>query len=243
MAAMRIVTVADDGTLARVAADLICAVVGAKPDAVLGLPTGATPVATYRELERRSAAGKTDVSRAMVYAIDEFAGVSPATPGTNHMFYRAHLRLPVRALHVPDAVAPEPEAHIADFAEAVRQAGGFDLCVLGIGTNGHIAFNEPGSARDSRARVVDLAETSRQAHAAAFGGIERVPRQGMTLGVADLLEARAIAVLATGAGKAEIVRRAIDGPMTAAVPASWLQAHGDCTWLLDAAAARTLRPR
>ncbi|MDE3095055.1 MAG: glucosamine-6-phosphate deaminase [Chloroflexota bacterium] len=238
---MRIVTVADEGALARAAADLVCAAVDAKPDAVLGLPTGTTPIGMYRELERRSAAGEADFSGTVVYAIDEFAGVAPATPGTNRMFYRAHLRLPVHALHVPDAGAPESEAHIAAFADAVRRAGGFDVCVLGVGANGHIAFNEPGSARDSRARVVELAKTSRQAHAAAFGGIERVPRQGMTLGIADLLEARTVLVLATGAAKAEIVRRAVDGPMTAAVPASWLQAHGDCTWLLDAAAARTLR--
>ena len=238
---MRIVTVADGEALARAAADLICTAIDAKPDAVLGLPTGTTPIATYQELERRSAAGEADFSGATVYAIDEFAGVAPDTPGTNRMFYRAHLRLPVRALHVPDADAPEPNAHIAGFADAVRRAGGFDLCVLGIGANGHIAFNEPGAPRDARARVVELTESSRAAYASAFGAIERVPRQGMTLGIADLLEARAILVLATGAGKAEIVRRAIDGPMTAAVPASWLQAHGDGTWLLDAAAAQGLR--
>ncbi|MHB8685480.1 MAG: 6-phosphogluconolactonase [Dehalococcoidia bacterium] len=238
---MRIVTVADEAALARTAADMICAAVRAKADAVLGLPTGTTPIATYRELQRRSEARAADLSRVMVYAIDEFAGVPRSAPGTNSMFYRTHLRLPVRALHIPNPDAHDPDAHIRAFAGAIRRAGGFDLCVLGVGTNGHIAFNEPGAARESRARVVELTESSRGAYAAAFGGIDQVPERGMTLGVADLLEARAILVLASGAGKAAIVRHAVEGPMTAAVPASWLQGHGDCTWVVDAAAARALR--
>jgi glucosamine-6-phosphate deaminase len=106
--------------------------------------------------------------------------------------------------------------------------------------NGHIAFNEPGSARTSRARAIQLAGTSREAHAAAFGSIEAVPDRGITLGVADLLEARAILALASGTHKAKIVRDAIEGPQTADVPASWLQSHGDIRWLLDAEAAAEL---
>ena len=112
--------------------------------------------------------------------------------------------------------------------------------MLGIGVNGHIAFNEPGSERDSRARVVTLTPESRAAHADAFGSLDRVPARGMTLGIADILAARRILVLATGAGKAAIVERILEGPMTAAVPASWLQPHADVTWLLDAAAASRL---
>jgi glucosamine-6-phosphate deaminase len=240
---MRIETIADGATLAARAADLICDAVRAKPAALLGLPTGNTPLRAYGELGRRVSAGVADFSRASLYAIDEFAGAPAATPGTNSAFYARHLNIRQRALYCPDPSAPDPDSEIRAFAGAVRQAGGFDLCVLGVGVNGHIAFNEPGSSRDSRARVVDLTLASREAHAAAFGSLDAVPACGMTLGVADLLEARRIVALAAGASKAAIVQAAVEGAQTADVPASWLQSHADVTWLLDEAAAAGLRTR
>jgi glucosamine-6-phosphate deaminase len=238
---MQIRTVADPPALACAGADIIAEVVRGKRDAVLGLPTGNTPIGMYGELQRRVDGGELDVSRVVAFAIDEFAGVPRSTPGTNSAFYRAHLRLPLRALHIPNPDAREPEAHITAFADALRRAGGFDLCVLGIGRNGHIAFNEPGSERTSHARVVELTQISREAHAGAFGGIECVPARGLTLGIAELLASAAILVLATGAEKAAIVREAIEGRVGAEVPASWLQEHPRCTWLLDQAAASKLQ--
>ena len=237
---MRVEVLADSDEVARQAADIVCTTGRAKPAAVLGLPTGGTPIAMYAELARRVAAGECDLSSATGYAIDEFCDATTTTPGTNSAFYREHVRLGLRALRCPDPSAADPGAHIAGFAQEIRQAGGLDLCVLGIGMNGHIAFNEPGSDGDSPARVVELTQTSRQAHAATFGSLERVPARGMTLGVADLLAARSILVLATGAAKAAIVRAAIQGPQTAVAPASWLQGHGDVTWLLDREAAALL---
>ncbi|MDP9238297.1 MAG: glucosamine-6-phosphate deaminase [Chloroflexota bacterium] len=239
---MRVNILPDASSVALIAADAICEAVRARPDARLGLPTGGTPILAYGELERREQLGDADFSRARVYAIDEFAGVPPVTAGTNAAFYREHLRIRVQSLECPDSAAPAPVTEIGGFADAIRRAGGLDLCVLGIGDNGHIAFNEPGSVRDSRARVVTLEESSRLAHAGPFGGLNRVPTRGMTLGIADLLEARRILVLAQGAHKARIVRAAMDGPQTAAVPASWLQSHSDVIWLLDQAAA-SLLPR
>jgi|CXWL01.1.fsa_nt_gi glucosamine-6-phosphate deaminase len=230
---MRIEVLENAEAVAVRAADIICDVVRAKPAARLGLPTGNTPIAAYNELNRRVEAGGCDFSVADVYAIDEFCDATRTTPGTNTVFYKKHLRIRPRALHCPNPAADDPGAHIAAFAEAIRRGGGLDLCVLGIGETGHIAFNEPGSGRDSRARVVMLTEVSRQAHAGNFGSLERVPLRGMTLGVADLLEARAIVVMATGVYKADVVRAAIEGPMTAEVPASWLQGHTDVVWLLD----------
>jgi glucosamine-6-phosphate deaminase len=238
---MRIEIVADEEALAVRAADVICDAVRAKPVALLGLPTGATPVRAYAELERRVSAGAADFSRATVYALDEFAGASRMTPGTNSVFYRQHLNIGQHALHCPNPSAHDADEHIRAFADAVRRAGGLDLCVLGIGVNGHIAFNEPGSSRDSRARVVDLTPVSREAHAATFGSLDAVPDRGMTLGVADLLEARSILVLASGARKALMVHRAVEGPETADVPASWLRSHADVTWVMDEAAAAELR--
>jgi glucosamine-6-phosphate deaminase len=240
---MRIEIVAVEEALAARAADVICDVVRAKPAALLGLPTGATPVRTYAELERRVAAGAADFSRASVYAIDEFAGATRTTPGTNSVFYRQHLNISQHALHCPNPSAHDADEHIRAFADAIRRADGLDLCVLGIGINGHIAFNEPGSSRDSRARVVDLSPASRAAHTVAFGSLDAVPERGMTLGVADLLEARSILVLASGSQKASIVQRAVEGPETAAVPASWLRSHADVMWVVDEAAAAELRRR
>lgn len=240
---MRIEIAADATTLAKRAASAICDVARAGAHPSIGLPTGDTPISTYEEIARRVEAGGCDLSRVTAWAVDEFAGVPRGTPGTNDAFFLRHLAFPLGALHLPDAGAANAARDIAAFASRLRDAGGIDLCVLGIGTNGHIAFNEPGSAADSPARVVDLATESRNAHAAAFGSLDAVPTRGMTLGVADILASRAILVLASGAAKADIVRRAIEEPPSAAVPASWLQRHAGVTWLLDAAAASRLRAR
>jgi glucosamine-6-phosphate deaminase len=242
-AAMRIEVLADEDAVAVRAADIICDAIRAHPDAHVGLPTGKTPIAAYAELAHREGAGAIDVSRVVAYAIDEFAGVPPTTPGTNAEFYRLHVRLHLKALHCPMSGALHPDVHIRAFAEAIRFGGGLDLCVLGIGTNGHIAFNEPGSSEDSAARLVELTAESRAAHAEDFGAPDAVPARGMTLGVADLLESHAILVIAIGTSKAAIVRDAIEGPASADVPASWLQHHADVTWLLDEAAAAMLRRR
>jgi glucosamine-6-phosphate deaminase len=241
MAAMAIEIVADETALAQRAADIVCDVVARKPDAVLGLPTGSTPVGTYFELSRRSDTGACDTRRTTAFAIDEFLGVPRLAPGTNSAFFRQYLRVPLRALHIPNSAAQDPEEHISAFAAAVKRAGGMDLCLLGIGTNGHVAFNEPGSAADSRAGVVDLCDETRRAHAPTFGSAEAVPGRGLTLGIADVMEARALLVLAAGARKAPIVARALEGAQSVEVPASWLRDHPAITWLLAEDAASALR--
>ena len=240
---MAIEVVRDASALARRAAEIICAVAEAKPDAVLGLPTGDTPRALYAMLALLAESGACDLRGVSAYAVDEFLGARRDTPGTNSMYFRHDVNVPVRTLNIPNPASAEPDEHIAAFADAIRRAGGFDLCVLGIGRNGHVAFNEPGSGDDSRARVVDLAAESREAHAAAFGSLDAVPQRGLTLGVADLLEARQLLVMASGDAKAAIVARAVEGPPTAEVPASWLQGHANITWLLDEAAAAQLTRR
>jgi glucosamine-6-phosphate deaminase len=240
---MEIEVLKDEEALAARAADAICDAVRDAPQAILGLPTGNTPIHAYFELARRCDAGQADLGAASVYALDEFLGVPRDGPGSNGAFFKQYLRVPFRAVHVPNPDAPDAAAHIVSFAEALRRAGSYDLCVLGIGRNGHIAFNEPGSQRDTRARVVELDATTRESHAAMFGSLETVPSHGMTLGVADILEARRLLVLAQGEHKAEIVRAAIEGPPSAAVPASWLQEHGAVTWLLDETAAAHLSRR
>lgn len=234
---MRIEVLPGPDDVAKRAADLICTAAAGR--AIIGLPTGRTPIDTYALIAPRVRAGTCDFSRATVYALDEFAAAPAFAAGTNAAFYREHLAF-ASAFHCPDAAASDPAAHVSAYAEDLRRAGGMSLCVLGVGTNGHIAFNEPGSAVDSVARVVNLTQESRAAHADAFGGIDRVPLQAMTLGIADLLASREILVLATGAHKAAAVRTAIEGPPSTEVPASWLQQHPRVTWLLDAPAAAGL---
>lgn len=236
---MRIEVLDDAAAVAARAADIICDVLRAKPGALLGLPTGATPLPVYAELERRARRDVGLFANATGYAIDEFVAARRDMPGTNGAYYREHVWLPLHALHCPDASAPDPAQHIHGYADAIQERGGLDLCMLGVGVNGHLAFNEPGSPADSRARVVTLAPETRAAYATAFGG--EAPEMGMTLGIAELLASRQVLVLATGARKATIVRAAIEGPATAAVPASWLRAHAAVTWLLDREAAAALR--
>lgn len=237
---MQIEVVPDEEALALAAADVLCEAVARRPTATLALPTGITPIHAYAEIAARVARGEADFSQASVFAVDEFVGVSAATPGTNTVFYRDHLTFPLGGLHVPDPSSDAPQGVIESFMRRIHDSGGIDLCLLGIGANGHVAFNEPGSIRESTARVVDLAPSSREAHAANFGSIEAVPDRGMTIGIADLMGARAVLVLASGEHKAAIVHQAIEGPETAGVPASWLRAHPNLTWLLDAAAASRL---
>jgi glucosamine-6-phosphate deaminase len=226
--------------VAAEAAGIVCSF--SFPGASLGLPTGVTPIPMYAEIARRVATGECDLSGVTIWAIDEFCGVLPDTRGTNAEFYRRHLTVPVRELYCPSSDAEDAAVHIQEYAAAVRATGGLDLVVLGIGQNGHIAFNEPGAEREAPARVVELAEASRQAHAAEFGSADRVPREGMTLGIADLLSARAVLVLATGAHKAMIVRAALEGPETPALPASWLRGHPRVLWIIDEAAASERAP-
>jgi glucosamine-6-phosphate deaminase len=239
---MRIEIVEDAAALGRRTADLVSELARRKPACAIGLPSGATPAALYAELTRRVRGGEIDLSQAGAFAIDEFYGIPRGHPATNASYFREHLSpLALRAVHVLDSESADTGAECARFLQDIAAAGGLDLAVLGIGVNGHIAFNEPGAAFDSRARPVELAEPSREAYATAFGGIDRVPARGLTLGIADLMASRQVVLLASGAAKAAIVARALEGPLTEAVPASALQLHPNATALFDRAAAAEMR--
>jgi glucosamine-6-phosphate deaminase len=229
---------ADAADVARRAAEMLRTVSSV---GIVGLPTGATPIALYEELMRDGPARGATGDAMRFVAVDEFVEPRGAVPGTNRAFFARHL--PGIDVRCPDPAAADPAAEIVGFAQEIRERGGLSLCVLGIGTNGHIAFNEPPSAVDAPARVVELTAESRRAHAGAFGSFDAVPRLGMTLGVADILDAARILVLATGEAKADIVARAIEDEPTAEVPASWLQLHPRVVWMLDGAAASRLRRR
>ncbi len=228
---------------ARALAREIAALVRSRPDCVLGLATGSTPVPLYDELARLHREEGLSFARVRTFNLDEYLELAPGDPRSFRAWMQTQLvartDLRMENVHLP-RIGAAPEAEAPRYAAAIAAAGGIDLQVLGIGRNGHIGFNEPGSTRDSRARVVELAESTRADAAAKFGGLEHVPRRALTLGVSEILAARRVRLLAFGSGKAAIVKRAVEGEAGPQVPASLLRGHADAKLLLDAEAAGEL---
>jgi glucosamine-6-phosphate deaminase len=206
-----------------------------------GLATGRTPTPLYQALAAAVRDGKADVRAVRPFAIDEYGG-PPGHPCSNRAYFQRYWETIPGAAPVAqfDVAAADPTNETRRFAGALAEAGGLDVVVLGIGMNGHLAFNEPGTPREGGAAWVPLAERTRASARACWA--EETPRFGMTLGLAELLGARRALLLANGAAKAAIVRRALAGPVGADCPASFLQAHGALTVVLDEAAASQLPP-
>jgi glucosamine-6-phosphate deaminase len=215
-------------------------------DAVLGLATGSTPIGIYRELIRLHRDEGLDFSRVVSFNLDEYY---PMRPDSLHSYHRfmwenlfEHVNIDPRHVHIPRGDIPraEVEAHCRDYERAIVEAGGIDFQILGIGQTGHIGFNEPGSSAASRTRLVVLDTITRRTAAADFFGMENVPVEAITMGVATILEAREIALIATGEHKAAIVKRAVEGDLDRSVAATYLQRHAQATVYLDRAAAEEL---
>jgi len=226
------------------AADRVQAVLAAEPGAALILPAGATPRPLYAELVRRSRAGALDLARAHVFQLDELLGIATADARGFHAFLRRELldRVPrAGGDHLLDGAAPDPGAEIAHHARALAERGGARLAVLGLGRNGHVGFNEPGSRADDGARVVRLAEETALLFAPAFAP-DPPPRRGLTLGLAELSAARELLLLVTGAAKADVLAELLDPDPPARLPAHLLLAHPRLTVLADRAAASRLAP-
>jgi glucosamine-6-phosphate deaminase len=216
-----------------------------RPDLVLGLPAGRTPVGVYAELSRLAAAGEADFSRATAFALDEFVGIDHNHPASFHGFIRGHLieivGIPLDRFHGLNGAAGDLLVECDRYEEAIHRAGGIGLQLLGIGGNGHIGFNEPAAELPSRTHRVALLEATRKASAALFDGdIGHVPRQALTMGVGTILKAEAVILLAAGDSKAASVERMVRGPMTPQLPASFLQAHRSVEIYLDRSAASRL---
>jgi glucosamine-6-phosphate deaminase len=219
-----------------------------RPDAVLGLPTGNTPVGVYHELIAAHRSGDVSFARAQAFNLDEYLGLESMHPGSFERWMEAHFFAHVdfdRARrHVPSVtVAKDADRVAREYESSIRTAGGIDLLLLGIGRNGHIGFNEPGSPRDSRTRVVDLHPITRADAAVTFGGLEHVPKSAVTMGIGTMLDARRIRVLAFGERKAAIVRETLFAPQSSACPATFLHGHRDVKLFVDAGAAMELRDR
>jgi glucosamine-6-phosphate deaminase len=243
---MEVIVLASPEQVCLRAAKIVARLLRGKPDAVLGLPTGNTPRAMYAELVRLHRAEGLSFARASAFALDEYVGIASDHPGSfrralDESLY-AQVDLSPGQTHSPDGLAADPPAACARYEAEIAAAGGIDLLVLGLGTDGHIAFNEPTSSFGSRTRIKTLVEETRAANQPAFGA-EPVPRHAITIGIATILDARRCLLLAFGPTKAAAVSQLIEGPLTALVPASALQLHSHATIIVDEAAASSLALR
>jgi glucosamine-6-phosphate deaminase len=216
-----------------------------EPALVLGLPTGRTSIGVYEQLRELQATGRVDFARAVTFNLDEFAGIPPSHPGSfrsfmdRHLF--AHVNLPPTQIHFLNGVAEDPDAECEWYETAIDAAGGIDLQLLGIGSNGHIGFNEPGEELTARTHRVRLAESTRRDNAILFDGdTARVPREALSMGMGTILKAGGLVLMAIGERKAHCVERALRGPISTHLPASFLQLHGQVELYLDRAAAGRL---
>jgi glucosamine-6-phosphate deaminase len=242
---MEVVILNGSKQIARLAADAVEDLLRSKPDAVLGLATGSSPLPVYDELAARHERDGLDFSRASGFALDEYVGLPPGHPESYREVVRREFtnRVNIRPenVHGPDGAAADIPAACRAYEEAIAAAGGVDLQILGVGTDGHIAFNEPGSSFASRTRIKSLIEQTRRDNARFFSSLADVPHHVLTQGLGTIMEARHVILLATGAQKAQAVREFVEGPVAAICPASILQFHPHATVLLDEAAASALK--
>lgn len=212
--------------------------------ATLGLATGGTPVGMYQELVRRYQTGEISFRNVRTFNLDEYVGLPADHPQSYRSFMRTHLfdhvDVDAENTYIPDGMASDPEAEARRYDRLLTEYGPIDAQVLGIGTNGHIGFNEPGTPFESRTHVIELAQATRESNARFFDSIDEVPRYAITVGIANILEAKAILLLARGANKAEALRRAFTEAPTPSVPASALQRHPNVTVIADREAAEGL---
>mgnify|MGYP000837083900 CR=1 FL=1 len=230
--------------VSRKAANIMSAQIIMKPNAVLGLATGSTPVGLYKQLIEWYNKGDLDFSQITSVNLDEYKGLS----GDNDQSYRYfmntnlfdHVNIDKNRTYVPNGLEENSDKACADYNEIIRSVGGIDIQLLGIGGNGHIGFNEPGEAFEKETHCVDLTESTIKANARFFETMDDVPKQAYTMGIKTIMQAKKILIVASGEDKAEIVQKAFFGPITPQVPASVLQLHNDVTLVADEAALSKL---
>ncbi|MBT0770899.1 glucosamine-6-phosphate deaminase [Kineosporia sp. J2-2] len=244
---MEVIVLPTATATASLAADIIEHLLRSEPHPVLGLATGSTPEPLYAELTRRHKEAGLDFAHARAFMLDEYVGLPADHPERYAAVIQREvtdpLEIPVDAVHGPDGAAADPVAECARYEQAILDAGGIDVQIAGIGSNGHIAFNEPGSALTSLTRPKTLNARTRQDNARFFSSPEEVPRHVLTQGLGTIGRSRHLLLLASGEGKADAVARAVEGPLSASCPASIVQLHRHATVLLDEPAASRLQLR
>ena len=234
---MQICKVKNYQELSRKAANLIAAQITLKPDSVLGLATGSSPIGTYDRLVEMYQDGDLDFSQITTVNLDEYKGL----PGSHEQSYRYfmntnlfdHVNIDKNKTYVPNGLEEDSDKACADYNEIIRSVGGIDIQLLGIGGNGHIGFNEPGEAFEKETHCVDLTESTIKANARFFESMDEVPKQAYTMGIKSIIAAKKILLVATGSAKADALYKSLYGPITPNVPASILQLHQDVTVVAD----------
>ena len=228
----------------RIAAAIISQQIKDKPDSVLGLATGSTPLGLYAQLVERNKKGEVDFSQVKSFNLDEYKGLAKDHPQSYYYFMYENLFGKVNInesnINLPNGEAEDPAKECVEYEKKIKEAGGIDLQVLGIGHNGHIGFNEPGTPFESTTSLIDLDELTIEANSRFFESADQVPRQALSMGIKTIMQARKIILMITGKDKAEIAAKAINGSITPEVPASVLQLHPFVTVLLDQEAASLL---
>ena len=233
--------------ISQAAAQVVADTINRKPNTVLGLATGSTPLGLYKELARMHKEEGLDFSHVRTFNLDEYVGLSPDHPQSYHYFMHEnlfkHINIEPQNVHVPSGTTKNYQAFCEWYEERIEECGGIDIQVLGIGSDGHIAFNEPGSSLGSRTRIKTLSKETIEDNARFFDKKEDVPIYAITMGVGTVLEARKVILLANGANKAQAIADAIEGPVSCMCTASVLQLHPDSSLFIDNEAASKLKMR
>jgi glucosamine-6-phosphate deaminase len=238
---MRIVTVKDYEELSKKAANILASQITLKPNSVLGLATGSTPVGAYRELVRIYKEGDINFNEIVTFNLDEYYGLDKENSQSYYYFMMenlfGHVNINKSNIYIPDGRAKDIDKECIDYENRIKQAGGIDLQLLGIGRNGHIGFNEPDVKFEAQTHLVTLDEDTIEANSRFFSAMEEVPRKAISMGIKTIMHSRKILLLASGEEKAETIKNMINGKITPELPASVLQLHPDVIVLLDEKAA------
>ncbi len=239
---MNIIKVKNYKELSMQAAGIVAAQISRKKNTVLGLPTGQTPLGMYQELLKRFRKGEIDFSQVITFNLDEYYGLSPEHPQSyNYYMWQTffnNINIKKENVFIPDGVTKDVQKECRYYESLIEKKGGIDLQFLGIGDNGHIGFNEPAIALNSKTHLVNLSQATIEANSRFFNDIEDVPRKALTMGMGTIMKAKQIILLASGMKKAPAIAKTINGKVNTEVPASLLQLHRDVTIIVDKDAAR-----
>lgn len=241
---MLVIIKKDFDEMSKAGADMIADLIRRKPNCVIGFATGGTPLGLYKELIRMHKEEGLDFSKVTTFNLDEYVGLPPEHSQSYHYFMWEnlfkHINVDPRYVHIPQGMAKDIEEFCDWYEERIKYYGGIDLQILGIGANGHIAFNEPGSSLGSRTRIKTLKQETRWDNKRFFESHEEVPQFAITMGVGTIMDAKALLLLASGKGKAEAIRATVEGPITALYPATIVQMHRKAFIICDEGAASKL---
>jgi glucosamine-6-phosphate deaminase len=244
---MEVIVQPDYEQMSKVAAQIVVEILNAKPNAVLGMATGSTPLGLYQELVRLHREGQLDFSRVTTFNLDEYVGLSTNHPQSYHYFMRdqffKHVNIPPQNINIPSGTTSNYPAFCEWYEQRIAECGGIDLQILGIGSDGHIAFNEPTSSLSSRTRLKTLSRQTIDDNARFFERREDVPVYAITMGVGTILDARKLVLVANGEAKARAIAQAVEGPVTSMVTASAIQLHRSAIVIVDEEAASELTMR